>query len=30
MLERKINMPLNELIDFSNQLFMYGISSIRK
>jgi AcrR family transcriptional regulator len=23
-------MPLNELIDFSNQLFMYGISSVRK
>lgn len=26
----KKKMPLNELIDFSNQLFMYGISSVRK
>jgi AcrR family transcriptional regulator len=26
----KKKMPLNELIDFSTQLFMYGISSVRK
>lgn len=26
----KKKMPLDELIDFTNQLFMYGISSVRK